>query len=47
LFKPDPNAENTFSVAYVGLVVPGLERELDKAKFKEYVLPMDATANHG
>ncbi|WP_343559105.1 DUF4998 domain-containing protein [Sphingobacterium sp.] len=47
LFKPDSNAVDTFSVAYVELAVPGFERELDKAKFKEYVLPTDATTNHG
>ena len=47
LFKPDSNAVDTFSVAYVELVVPGFERELDKSKFKEYVLPTDATTNHG
>ncbi|WP_454880760.1 DUF4998 domain-containing protein [Sphingobacterium detergens] len=47
LFKPDSNAVDTFSVAYVELVVPGFERELDKSKFKEHVLPTDATTNHG
>ncbi len=47
LFKPDSNAVDTFSVAYAELVVPGFERELDKAKFKEYVLPTDATTAHG
>jgi len=47
LFKPDSNAVDIFSVNYKEIVVPGFERELDKAKFKEYVLPTDATTNHG
>lgn len=47
LFKPEPNAIDTFSRDYANLTIPFFERKLDKAKFKELILPTDAKTDHG
>lgn len=46
LFKPEPNAIDTFSPEYTNLTIPLFERKLDKAQFKELILPTDARTDH-
>ncbi|WP_316839507.1 DUF4998 domain-containing protein [Pedobacter gandavensis] len=46
LFKPEPNAIDTFSRDYANLTVPFFERKLDKTLFKELILPTDARTAH-
>lgn len=42
VFLPEPEAIDEFSVDYTEVGIPVFERQLDKSKFKEYVLPTDA-----
>lgn len=46
LFKPEPNAIDTFSPEYTNLTIPFFERKLDKTLFKEFILPTDARTAH-
>lgn len=47
LFKPEPNAIDTFSPEYTAVNIPFFERKLDKSKFMELILPGDARTAHG
>ncbi|WP_316818152.1 DUF4998 domain-containing protein [Pedobacter nyackensis] len=47
IFKPDPNAIDTYTMDYVEVGLPVFERTLDKSKFNVHILPTDATTAHG
>lgn len=47
IFKPDPNAIDTYTMEYIEVELPVFERMLDKSRFNLYVLPTDATTAHG
>ncbi|WP_316818303.1 DUF4998 domain-containing protein [Pedobacter nyackensis] len=42
IYLPEPSAIDEFSVDYTEVVLPKFERQLDKSKFNQYVLPTDA-----
>lgn len=42
IYLPEPNAIDEFSVEPTETTIPVFERELDKSKFDQYVLPTDA-----
>lgn len=42
LYKPDSASIDTFARDYASVTIPVFERQLDKSKFKEYILPSDS-----
>ncbi|WP_343561316.1 DUF4998 domain-containing protein [Sphingobacterium sp.] len=47
IYLPEPHAIDEFTVEPMESTIPLFERQLDKSKFKEYVLPTDVTDNWG
>ncbi|SHG30271.1 DUF4998 domain-containing protein [Pedobacter caeni] len=47
VYLPEVNAIDEFSVGYTEVVLPVFERQADKSKFREYILPGDARDAHG
>jgi hypothetical protein len=47
LYLPEVNAIDEFSVAHSEVQLPVYEQQLDKSKFKEYILPGDAREAYG